>query len=292
MRVGKVHAIGLLALGMSLLVGAGAAQATPIQVTGDIITRVTNGTTAVNGSDPSVNALSSFSDSASIPGIGSASATAVVTPGTLMVGGTATHIADGSTSDSQALVNVTVADFATVGAGSAYAPGTPITVTLTISLGGTHSAIDNSSGGSYGMDVVATERIVDETLGTSTIVTYSVAFGTGALTGTFAGVVGENVIIDTSISLLDYVAGNSPIGTSSTDYTDPVNYYLDTSLPGVDVIGSTGHDYATPTAPTSVPEPSSLALTILPLTMLGATLWRRERRRVLVSRAVIDLVRG
>jgi hypothetical protein len=293
MFTSKQIATAAFILASGLAVASGAAKAGTIQVSGDMITRVVNlesTPTAIDGADPILNAATTYSDSASITGIGTANASATIAAstaaGALKASVSSVHSLDGTAGYSEASVNVTVADFITIGQGSGLAVGTPDTITLTMSLSGTHSAIDNSSGGGYGMDITASETVTDEVKGTQTSITFDVAFGSGNLTGTFAGVVGENVILDSTLNVFSYAAGdNDPYGTSTIDYSHTVNYYLDASDPGTDLIGSTDHDYSTPLASsTSVPEPSSLAGMIFPLAVLGVMSLSKWRRRELRQR--------
>ena len=253
------------------------AQAGPIQVVGDIITRVTSPSSTADGLDPSLSALGSYADTAALQGgtLGSAVGSADISPGLLRASASAYHLSDGTTTYSETYVDVTVADFITIGQSSGLPVGTPDTITLTMSLSGIHTAIDNATGGAYGMDVTASEKIIDEVSGNSTTIIFDLASGTGTLTGTFAGTVGEQVILDNILHLFTYANGVSPYSTSSADYSHTVNYYLDSSVAGVDFIGSTGHNYASPTVATT-PEP--LTLSLFGAGLAGAVAMRRRKK--------------
>jgi hypothetical protein len=125
-----------------------------------------------------------------------------------------------------------------------------------------------------------------------------VGTGTSANFGTPTEILGHGGLIGslvfsmtgTFIEFLFTVNMDANAANAGTvDFGD--TFALDLILPP-DATYQTASGYLFTGTPTAVPEPSALALAILPITMLGATLWRRERRQASVAHAVVDLVRG
>lgn len=71
--------------------------------------------------------------------------------------------------------------------------------------------------------------------------------------------------------------------TLFADFSHTVHTYFDAVNGGPDVIGESGHDYATPSAAGGVPEPAGWALMLVGFGGLGAALRRRRAGRQLLA---------
>ena len=66
------------------------------------------------------------------------------------------------------------------------------------------------------------------------------------------------------------------------DYSDALNVYIDPANSGADVVGLSGHDYATPGVG-AVPEPSTWAMLLLGFAGLGFMAYRRKSKPALMT---------
>lgn len=154
-------------------------------------------------------------------------------------------------------------------------PGSSITsgnYNFTFAITGSHTPSDNiiGPGASASLNYTVTDATTNSGLG----------FGNWASTDAAPSTtIIRNISVPTGDSILLRVLFEADAYSSGTyffsDYSHTLNVYIDPTTPGADVVGLSGHDYATPAA---TPLPAALPLFATGLGGLGLLGWRRKRK--------------
>lgn len=99
--------------------------------------------------------------------------------------------------------------------------------------------------------------------------------GVTPLNMNFAVPVGDAATLRVQFEAFAYAGDRFSGQTLFADFSHTVHTYIDPVGGGPDVIGQSGHDYATPAASTGVPEPAAWALMLMGFGLAGAALRRR-----------------
>jgi hypothetical protein len=165
---------------------------------------------------------------------------------------TATYANTGQNEYAETVVQATANDLATIT--SATLPtNTPVTILFSLATSGTLTSPDVIAGGAYEADAFASFQISQQSGPNSLLLRYNSATGFhNTLSGTFAGFVGEQLVLSQTMELSTYVSGeysNPHPSVSTVDFSDTFQFFGDSSTAGVALVDNSGHTYASPSPP-------------------------------------------
>jgi PEP-CTERM motif len=203
-------------------------------------------------------------------GGGSSTSTATVSMGSLHSYSYSTFPLDGTTSYSEGYVDIFTDDLGVTPAGVTSLTGS-------FTLTGTTSPIP--SGAPYAIESVVYYTLIDVDNGNSDT-KYARMFydlqnpADDVFSATLSVNPGDRVEESLEFEISTYQAGNAAESAAFIDYTDTMNYYVDTGVPGEDFVSNTGHDFSSSAATT--PEPGTWGLMGMGAILLAAVRPRKK----------------
>jgi hypothetical protein len=172
---------------------------------------------------------------------------------------------------SDAEINGSFMDTLTV-TSATLAFGTPVRYTLRLAISGTIDGPSFEMGGRLAGAAAASAWLSDSTTGQGANVNWSSGtHAPGFVEVSLDTAVGHRLGIEGRLSVLAAVDATAATARSVVvDYSHSAGYQVLTSVPGLNTVGASGYDFATP-----VPEPETWALMAAGLVALA---WRRQSR--------------
>jgi hypothetical protein len=217
-----------------------------------------------------LNTPASYSVSAANGG-GSSIENTTVQLGTLHSYSYSSFPLDGTSSESQGYVDLFTDDRTIVPAGVTQ-------LTDSFLLTGATSSIP--SDGSYAIEAVVYDNLIDLDNGDSSTNIARAFFdlqnpGADIPVSFLTVKPGDRVEESVEFEISTYQAGNATQPFALIDYSETLDLYVDTNVPGVDMIDASGHDYSSTL--TATPEPGTLALMGIGAILVALGLRRRGR---------------
>ena len=205
-----------------------------------------------NNTTPATVVIPTTTSSTGTMAFGSSSGNVTASEGLFQGFSTATYANTGQNEAAQTDVRASANDLATI-TSSTLPANTPVTMIFSLDTSGTVTSPDVIAGGSYEVFATATFNISQQSSPNSLNLTYNTTTGFhNTLSGTFAGFVGEQLVLTQSMELTTFVSGDYTFthpGTATVDFSHGIQFFGDSTTASVAPVDSSGHAYSTPTPP-------------------------------------------
>jgi hypothetical protein len=213
---------------------------------------VVNDSHSFDNTTPATVVTPTTTSSTGTMAFGSSSGNVTASEGLFQGLSTATYANTGQNEAAQTDVRASANDLATITSATLPA-NTPVTMLFSLDTSGTLTSPDVIAGGAYQAVATATFNISQQSSPNSLNLMYNSSSGShNTLSGTFAGFVGEQLVLSQTMELTTYVSGDylfTHPSVSTVDFSDTIQFFGDSSTAGVALIDTSGHTYSSPTPP-------------------------------------------